>query len=744
MRHPTGRRAMGPKILLALSAVACLGLSSAGSFGAAAGASAPASPTWSATAVALPSGAATGSNATMTMRATSCPAPGSCVAVGNYRLPGSPTTYLYRPASELYSSGTWSALGVPLPAGAGPAALAYLSGVTCTGPAACVAVGDYQDAAGKDHALVETLAGTAWTAATAPQPTTSGSGAQQFAYLREISCDGPSYCVAIGTYHLTTGNGAGLIDTLSNGTWTAARAPEPQGSGSGTNQDTVLESLTCPAVGTCAAGGWYKTTSGGEPAFVLTLAGGNWTAFALTQTHGGTATNATGTATSVSCSGPGSCVAVGAYQNVTGVHAPFITTLSGGSWKTMSAPLPSGAGSGNKGGGDLESIACQSAGTCTAVGNYELPTGGHLALVESLSGGTWTPATGPMPAGAPSGTTQQGVLASVSCPVSGTCTAVGSYVDGTGRTLGLIDTLSGGSWTGATSPSPTGAGSGSHLGGSLEAVGCVGGGCVAGGSFTNTSGGSEGLLLAGNMTPSGYYEAASDGGIFAYNVPFLGSEGGKTLVAPVVSSAADTVTGGYYEAAADGGIFAFTAPFYGSMGGKTLNKPIVGMAYDTRTGGYYEVASDGGIFAFTAPFHGSMGGKTLNQPIVGMAFDPATGGYYEVAADGGIFAFTAPFMGSEGGKTLVKPVVGMAYDSLTGGYYEVASDGGLFAFGAPFAGSMGGKTLVQPMVGMGFTWGTGGYYEVASDGGIFAFTAPFLGSQGGNKLNKPVVTISVA
>jgi len=117
---------------------------------------------------------------------------------------------------------------------------------------------------------------------------------------------------------------------------------------------------------------------------------------------------------------------------------------------------------------------------------------------------------------------------------------------------------------------------------------------------------------------------------------------------------------GYYEVASDGGIFSFTAPFHGSMGGKALNKPIVGMATTTTGKGYYEVASDGGIFAFTAPFHGSMGGKALNAPIVGMAVDPATGGYYEVASDGGIFAFTAPFHGSMGGKALNKPIVAMA------------------------------------------------------------------------------------
>jgi hypothetical protein len=37
--------------------------------------------------------------------------------------------------------------------------------------------------------------------------------------------------------------------------------------------------------------------------------------------------------------------------------------------------------------------------------------------------------------------------------------------------------------------------------------------------------------------------------------------------------------GGYYEVASDGGLFAFgNAPFQGSMGGQPLNQPVVGMA----------------------------------------------------------------------------------------------------------------------------------------------------------------------
>jgi hypothetical protein len=78
------------------------------------------------------------------------------------------------------------------------------------------------------------------------------------------------------------------------------------------------------------------------------------------------------------------------------------------------------------------------------------------------------------------------------------------------------------------------------------------------------------------------------------------------------------VTGGYWEVASDGGIFTFGAVYQGSMGGQPLNKPVVGLAADPVTGGYWEVASDGGIFNFGAPFLGSMGGQPLNAPIVGM------------------------------------------------------------------------------------------------------------------------------
>jgi hypothetical protein len=110
--------------------------------------------------------------------------------------------------------------------------------------------------------------------------------------------------------------------------------------------------------------------------------------------------------------------------------------------------------------------------------------------------------------------------------------------------------------------------------------------------------------------------------------------------------------GGYWNVASDGGIFAFgDAGFYGSMGGQPLNKPVVGMA----------ATPDGGATGRWPPTAASSpsarrllrldrAASHLNKPVVGMAATPDGKGYWLVASDGGIFAFgDAGFYGSMGG-----------------------------------------------------------------------------------------------
>jgi hypothetical protein len=239
--------------------------------------------------------------------------------------------------------------------------------------------------------------------------------------------------------------------------------------------------------------------------------------------------------------------------------------------------------------------------------------------------------------------------------------------------------------------------------------------------------------MASTPDGGGYWEVASDGGVFSFgDAAFYGSMGGSHLNRPIVGIASTSTGRGYWEVASDGGIFSFgDAAFRGSTGSIALNRPIVGMAATPAGGGYWLVASDGGVFSFgDAAFHGSTGNIRLNRPVVGMASSPSGNGYWLVATDGGIFSFgDATFLGSMGSHPLNRPIVGMA-SNHRGGYWMVASDGGIFSFGnAQFYGSTGAIQLAQPVVGMTTPANPSGYWMSASDGGIFSFgSATFYGS----------------
>jgi hypothetical protein len=231
---------------------------------------------------------------------------------------------------------------------------------------------------------------------------------------------------------------------------------------------------------------------------------------------------------------------------------------------------------------------------------------------------------------------------------------------------------------------------------------------------------------------SGYYEVDSAGDVAAFGAAnCYGAMTGLPLNKPVVGMAIDPATGGYWLVATDGGIFAFNAPFLGSTGAMHLNRPVVGMTASPDGQGYWLVASDGGIFSFgDAAFYGSTGSMHLNKPVVGMAAAPGGHGYWLVASDGGIFAFgSAGFFGSTGSMHLNQPIVNMEATGDGQGYRLIASDGGVFDFGsAPFYGSAGSIKLNRPMIGGADDNATGGYWLMASDGGVFTYNAPFYGS----------------
>lgn len=185
------------------------------------------------------------------------------------------------------------------------------------------------------------------------------------------------------------------------------------------------------------------------------------------------------------------------------------TALASGMWATgIEAALPANAASNPS--VILNSVSCPSAGNCTAVGNSGVlvnPTNYHATSSNNLllneTGGTW--AAG-VEAAAPGNA--QSELGSVSCASAGNCTAVGHYFGyasaGIPYSQGLLASESGGRWApGAQATPPTNAAL--HPNVYLTSVSCASGGnyCSAVGSYTDSAGHPQGLLVSTAAVLSG-------------------------------------------------------------------------------------------------------------------------------------------------------------------------------------------------------------------------------------------------
>ena len=316
----------------------------------------------------------------------------------------------------------------------------------------------------------------------------------------------------------------------------------------------------------------------------------------------------------VSCVSSTSCVAVGSDYNGSVDHT-LIESWNGASWSIVASPNTSSSQSNY-----LNGVSCVSSTSCIAVGTYYNGSVDQT-LVESWNGTSWSIVASPN-----TSSSQYNYLNSVSCVSSNSCTAVGNY----SNSQTLVESWNGTSWSIVASPNVPGS-----QYNYLNGVSCVSStSCIAVGSHYGTSvqtlieswNGTSWSIVASPSVPGSVHDLAGISCLGSTSCTAVGFSGNATLIETGTSAP----TAGYYEVASDGGIFSFGpgATFYGSMGGKALNKPIVGIAAVPGGNGYYEVASDGGIFSFGpgATFYGSMGGQPLNKPIVGIAASPSAGG----------------------------------------------------------------------------------------------------------------------
>ncbi len=233
----------------------------------------------------------------------SCTSPSSCVAVG-YTLS---TKFVPRPLIVVLADGSWSTMPSPsLGPGSGG-----LQAVSCVVRTSCVAVG-YRATGSTDETLVESLRGGKWVIVPS---TGSGPVGLLFAGLDDVSCLTPSSCVAVGRLE----GPVPTIEVQTNEEWSTMKSPNPNSK----DVDTGLYGVSCTDTTSCVAVGDLaavskasaRTTPAGALASPLdplieTSSEGTWTIASPPGLSPGGGLHA------VSCSGR-TCVAVGQSDQVT-------------------------------------------------------------------------------------------------------------------------------------------------------------------------------------------------------------------------------------------------------------------------------------------------------------------------------------------------------------------------------------------------------------------------------------------
>jgi Cutinase len=380
-------------------------------------------------------------------------------------------------------STSWTAAEAPLPGNA--AHTPGLMHVACPS-STCAAVGSYADSAGNSHIVVDWGSGSNWTPVDAPLPGDAIISADDGPGITSEACAAGSSCVLAGVYANSAGS-QGLLIAGSGTSWTATQAPVP--GNAATNPGVSINSVACPSAAFCAAVGTYTDSSGQQQGLLLTGSGSSWKA-----TQAPLPSNAAATPgpylSSVACESAASCVAVGNYLDSSSRGQGLLITWSGTSWAPIESPAPGGA----PGGAGLQSVAC-SASVCAAAGLYS-DGSSAFGLLVSGSGSTWTAAEAPLPADAAADPSPN--ITSMTCPAASTCVAVGSYDASSGSTFtwqGLLLTGLGSSWTAAKSPLPAGAADSPDL----TSVACgSASACVVTGSYDDSSSTAHGVLLTGS------------------------------------------------------------------------------------------------------------------------------------------------------------------------------------------------------------------------------------------------------
>ena len=235
----------------------------------------------------------------------------------------------------------------------------------------------------------------------------------------------------IAGFFLTLGGvgffGVGTATAIA--TWGQAQAVPNIGVLNAGGSANVL-SISCTSSGNCSAGGFYTDAAQVQYAFVADETNGVWGN--AQQMAGSLSVRGGAQVNSISCPTAGNCSAVGAYLDSSGNSKAFVVDQSNGTWGQ--AQEVAGAES-TRGNAKLESISCTSPGNCSAGGFFTNNIFAQAFAIDEV-GGVWGSVQGIVG-------TSYGNLLSISCPTAGNCSAGGYTFDGSYNQPIVVDETNG-------------------------------------------------------------------------------------------------------------------------------------------------------------------------------------------------------------------------------------------------------------------------------------------------------------
>ena len=410
---------------------------------------------------------------------------------------------------------------------------AAVTALSCARPGDCAA-GGYYAPHGRRQAFVASETGGTWHQAI-EVPGTAALDQGNQARVTSVSCPAAGTCVAGGWYVDSTRHTQAFVAAETGGTWHQAIELPGTAALEGGRPWAEVTTLSCPAPGDCLAGGFYRGHSGGLESLVATESGGTWQAATELAGTGTLNKDGDGQVSSVSCAAPGDCLAGGDYASASvtqpdaAVPQVYVATETGGRWQAAQQ-VPGTATSTSAGKTELNSVSCATPGNCAAVGAFANDTGFLASQVK----GTWRTAVhvpGRSPAGA----------GTVSCAAPGDCTAGGLYLAPDGVEWALVVSSTDGTWKKAQLlPGQSALNSTPTARASVYSLSCPTlASCAAGGSYIDRAGNFQALV------------ATETGGKWGAVQELPGSAAlnqGQNALVNVVSCAAagHCAAGGYY------------------------------------------------------------------------------------------------------------------------------------------------------------------------------------------------------